>query len=127
MALWSGGGTFPQPQEQSLQISDIVWNNEQHSIMIGNTTVMLTATEYRLLYPLRAGVAITYRNLALAAYNYTVDEKVRIMMDKHIDRIRSKLRGTGIYIYCVLSYGYLLLPELTEDDTPGNVVQMKKR
>jgi DNA-binding response OmpR family regulator len=45
------------------------------------------------------------------AYQYKVDSRVRTMMDKHIDRIRSKLRGTGIYIYCVLGYGYLLLPD----------------
>jgi hypothetical protein len=47
------------------------------------------------------------------AYRYQVDDRVRSMMDKHIDRIRNKLRGTGFYVYCVLGYGYLLLPELS--------------
>ena len=77
---------------------------------------MLTVTEYRLLYPLRCGVPVSYADLALEAYNYIIDEKVRTMMDKHIDRIRSKLRGTGIYVYWVLSYGYLLLPEPAQED-----------
>ena len=74
--------------------------------------IVLTATEYRLLYPLRYGTPVTYENLALLTYNYSFDKKVGVMMDKHIDRIRKKLRGTGIYIYCVLGYGYVLLPEV---------------
>lgn len=120
MTLVYGDRASSGSQEPDVRVGNIVWDNERHSIIIGDTTVMLTATEYRLLYPLRRGVAVTYANLALEAYNYIVDEKVRIMMDKHIDRIRSKLRGTGMYVYCVLSYGYILLPELAqEDDTPG--------
>ena len=45
-----------------------------------------------------------------------MDEKARLTMDKHVERIRGKLRGTGIYLYCVLGYGYLLLPEVLPDD-----------
>ena len=100
-----------QSEEQQMLVSDIQWHCEQHAIRIGHTIITLTVTEYRLLYPLRAGVPVTYADLAWMAYNYSVDEKVRTMMDKHIDRIRGKLRGTGVYIYCVLGYGYLLLPE----------------
>jgi DNA-binding response OmpR family regulator len=116
MILLYGDIAFSGSQEPGVFVSDIVWDNERHSIVIGDMTVMLTATEYRLFYPLRHGVPVTYADLALDAYNYIVDEKVRTMMDKHIDRIRSKLRGTGIYVYCVLSYGYLLLPELAQED-----------
>lgn len=98
--------------EQKVDIEDIQWNDKQHTIIIGDITVTLTPTEYSLLYPLRNGMPIAYADLAMMAYHYTADEKVRTMMDKHIDRIRSKLRSTGIYVYCVLNYGYLLLPEL---------------
>ena len=114
--LLYGDLTFSGSQEPGVRVSDILWDDEQRAIIIGGTTVALTATEYRLLYPLRRGVPVTYASLAFEAYNYVVDEKVRIMMDKHIDRIRSKLRGTGIYVYCVLSYGYLLLSELIQED-----------
>ncbi len=103
-------------EEQVVRISDIQWNNEQHTIKVGRITIALTPTEYRLLSPLRQGIPVTYAELAMKAYNYTVDEKVRIMMDKHIDRIRGKLRGTGIYVYCVLNYGYLLLLETTQEE-----------
>jgi DNA-binding response OmpR family regulator len=89
---------------------DIQWNTETHSISIKGATIALTVTEYRLLYPLRYGTPVTYKNLTFLAYNYTFDKKAMTMLDKHIDRIRRKLRGTGFYIYCVLGYGYLLLP-----------------
>ena len=102
-----------------MHVSDIQWNTEQHSIKAGHTLIPLTRTEYRLLFPLRSGTPVTYADLAWGAYRYKVDNRVRIMMDKHIDRIRSKLRGTGIYVYCVLGYGYLLLPELAHDDCPS--------
>jgi DNA-binding response OmpR family regulator len=86
-------------------------------ITIGDINVCLTMTEFSLLFPLRYGTPTTYAELAEIAYSYAADEKVRVMMDKHIDRIRSKLRGTGIYIYCILNYGYLLLPEVNSHNS----------
>ncbi len=94
-----------------VQISDIQWDTPGHSLIVGGTKVILTRTEYRLFYPLRHGWPLTYADLAHLVYNCKADEKVRSMMDKHIDRIRNKLRGTGVYVYCVLGYGYLLLQE----------------
>ncbi|GCF06786.1 winged helix-turn-helix domain-containing protein [Dictyobacter arantiisoli] len=102
--------------EAPILIKNIQWCNERHKIIIKNTTIELTKTEYRLLFPLRYGVPVTYTDLAFSVYGCHVDDKVRTMMDKHIDRIRGKLRGTGIYVYCVLGYGYLLLPEVVQEE-----------
>lgn len=98
-------------ERRAVQVQDMKWDLERRAVTIGNITVILTSTEYRLLLSLRHGHPVTYTNLAMMAYNYAMDTKVRMMMDKHIDRIRSKIRGTGIYIYCVNNYGYVLLPE----------------
>src|SRR5579859_1805549 len=103
--------TSSRDERQQIQVKDIQWNTERHSIKIGCTVIKLTPTEYRLLLPLRSGTPVTFADLAWMAYQYKVDDKLRKVMDKHIDRIRSKLRVTGIYVYCVLGYGYLLLPE----------------
>lgn len=91
---------------------DIRWYGDKHVITIGRRTIKLTTTEYQLLLPLRHGTAVTYTDLAYSVYKCSADDKVRVMMDKHIDRIRGKIRGTGLYLYCVLNYGYLLLPEI---------------
>jgi len=109
--------TLSRDEEQQIQIRDIQWNTERHSLKVGRTVITLTPTEYRLLLPLRSGTPVTYVDLAWMAYQYKVDDKVRTIMDKHIDRIRGKLRGTGIYVYCVRDYGYLLLPEHFPDET----------
>lgn len=107
----------PRSQEQPMDVNDIQWNTEKHSITIKGMTIALTPTEYRLVYPLRYGTPVTYSNLTLMAYNCEFDKKVLVMLDKHIDRIRRKLRKTEFYIYCVLSYGYLLLPKTVADTT----------
>ena len=98
--------------ERKVCISNIQWEPERHTAIIASCSVKLTPTEYNLLFPLRHGTPVLYEDLAAMAYSCTMDDQVRLMMDKHIDRIRGKLRGTGVYIYCVLNYGYLLLPEV---------------
>ncbi len=102
--------------EMALDVKDIKWNIERHNVLIKNRIIALTITEFRLLYALRDGLPVTYADLALMVYNCSMDGKVRVMLDKHIDRIRGKLRGAGIYIYCVLGYGYLLFPENWSDE-----------
>lgn len=99
-----------------LSVQDIQWNHEQRLVTIGDTTVILTATEYSLLIPLKSGRPVSYEDLANQAYSHKVDEKVRMMMDKHIDRVRFKLRGSGIYVYCILNYGYILMIEYEGHD-----------
>jgi DNA-binding response OmpR family regulator len=105
-----------QLQNQHVSRSGIQWNAKRRTLGIGGRTIALTPTEYHLLSTLRYGVPVTYTNLVQAVYNCALDEKVRLMLDKHIDRIRGKLRGTGIYIYCVLTYGYLLFNEIVPEE-----------
>jgi DNA-binding response OmpR family regulator len=97
--------------ENTLSVKDLKWNVEKRTILIKNRVVTLTSTEFQLLYPLRHGTPVTYADLAFTVYRCAMDSKVRVMLDKHIDRMRSKLRGTGMYIYCVLGYGYMIFPE----------------
>jgi DNA-binding response OmpR family regulator len=97
--------------ESSLDMQKIQWCQQRRALLIDNRTISFTRTEYLLFAPLRSGKPITYTDLASSAYGCQLDTKVRVMMDKHIDRIRGKLRGSGVYIYCILGYGYVLLPE----------------
>ena len=94
--------------------NNIAWDDEQHAVKIAHITVLFTAMEYSIVSSLRHGHPVSYRALAHLIYTRDLDRKMRTMMDKHVERIRGKLRGTGIYIYCVLSYGYILLPELAD-------------
>src|ERR1700731_1602404 len=80
----------------------IQWQHDCRTILLDGRVIEFTRTEYQLLYPLRSGKAVTYVELARSVYGCPIDQKVRTMMDKHIDRIRGKLYGSGVYIYCVL-------------------------
>jgi DNA-binding response OmpR family regulator len=104
---------YPGIRLPVLNASAIRWNAQRRLIVVGQSVIGLTPLEYRLLYPLRHGEPITYASLARTAYHYAVDDNVRMMMDKHIDNIRRKIGEVGLYVYCVLNYGYILLPILT--------------
>jgi DNA-binding response OmpR family regulator len=96
---------------QKSPIEDIHWDTVHHTIVIKRVTIKLTAAEYRILFPLRHGTPMTYAHLAWVTCPGELDEKVRMRMDKRIENIRSKLRGSGISVYCIVCYGYMLLPE----------------
>jgi hypothetical protein len=96
---------------------NVIWDDEHHALKISHTTILFTSMEYCIVSSLRHGRPVSYATLARLIYNRELDRKVRTMMDKHVERIRGKLRGTGVYIYCVLSYGYFLLPEILSEAT----------
>ncbi|HEY4384625.1 MAG TPA: winged helix-turn-helix domain-containing protein [Ktedonobacteraceae bacterium] len=103
-------------------IKEIEWDTPQHSLSIQGVKIKLTKTEYRLLYPLRHGSPLTYEELARIVYNCATDRHTRMMIDKHIDRIRNKLRDTGIYIYCILGYGYLLFNDNSQTEEEEHTI-----
>jgi DNA-binding response OmpR family regulator len=97
-------------------VSDIRWSDQRRSITIGRRSISLTPLEYQLLFSLQHGTAVTYAQLAQGVYRCSMDKKVREMIDKHIDKIRGKLRGLGFFVYCIQVYGYILLPDESWDE-----------
>jgi DNA-binding response OmpR family regulator len=98
-------------------LSDITWDDKHRALKIARTTVLFTATEYGIVSSMKYGHPVSYTELAHLIYNRELDRKVRTMIDKHVERIRGKLHGTGVYVYCVLGYGYFLLPEVASETT----------
>jgi DNA-binding response OmpR family regulator len=96
----------------SSRFNNVILDDKHHALKIANTVVLFTAMEYCILSSLWHGHPVSYKALAHLIYNQELGRKDRTMIDKHVERIRDKLRGTGIYIYCVFSYGYILLPEI---------------
>ena len=92
----------------------IQWNDSKRLVTIDGKTIQLTPIEYRLLFLLRHRFPVSHDELASSVYRGDVGHKTRIAMDKHIDRIRGKLRDTNISVHCVLSYGYILIYEAKE-------------
>lgn len=93
-----------------VRINTLQWNTHQRTLMVRDKVISLTKIEYKLLFVLRHGIPVTYEDVAYTVYNCDIDKRVRVVLDKHVDRIRDKLQDTGLYLYCVLDYGYVLLP-----------------
>jgi DNA-binding response OmpR family regulator len=77
-------------------------------------TITWTKTEYHLFQCFQHGQPLTYHALSQWLYQTPLDPWIRTTLDKHIDRMRRKFRGTGVSIYNILEYGYILLQEMPE-------------
>lgn len=97
--------------KQMPSVSDIHWNDQRRCITVARRSISLTPLEYQMLFVLKHGKAVNYTQLAFHVYHCVMDKKVREMIDKHIDKIRGKLRGLGFFVYCIHGYGYILLPD----------------
>ena len=78
-------------------------------ILIDDTLIQFTPTEYRLLAPLLQGGPVADSDLAQEAYSCQEVSLVRENLDKHFDKIRYKLRAAGLNVHRVAKYGYILL------------------
>lgn len=92
----------------SIGIHTIQRNDETRTLIVDNSVVQFTPTEYRLLLPLVQGQPLSDTDLAQAAFSRSIDSLVRESLDKHIDKIRGKLEPLGLSIYRLRRYGYIL-------------------
>lgn len=85
--------------------------HEQRVLAIGGAPVRLTPLEYRLMTLLARwpGAPVSFVALTRAAFDRDADAETRQALEKHMDRLRSKLRPYGATLPCVMGYGYLLL------------------
>jgi DNA-binding response OmpR family regulator len=77
--------------------------------------VKFTPIEYQLLLLLLQGQVIADSQMVQEAFRSDLNSSIRINLDKHINKMRSKLRPSGLNIHRVAKYGYVLLadPQLT--------------
>ncbi len=79
-------------------------------VMIDNKIVLsFSPTEYKLLLPLLTGLSAKDDALVNDALGYNIATWSRKNLDKYIDKIRSKLRPTGLDVRRVTGHGYILI------------------
>ncbi|HEV2236612.1 MAG TPA: winged helix-turn-helix domain-containing protein [Ktedonobacterales bacterium] len=85
--------------------------DEHRLLLIDGNPVRFTPLEYRLIRLLldHAGIPVPFDDLTRAAFQQDADLSTRRALDKHIDRLRSKLRPVGLTLAHVSRYGYVLL------------------
>ena len=87
-------------------------NDETRILIVDSLMIKFTPIEYRLLRSLLSGQAVADSNLARAVLSCELDRSVQKNLDKHIDKIRSKLQLTGLRVHRISKYGYVLLAAL---------------
>ena len=92
---------------------EVQWNLHQRAIIIHNRSFFLTAMEFRLLYSMRDYIPVNYTELAMSGYRREADSRLCRMINKHMYRLRCKLQGSGLSVYSILNYGYVMLSELS--------------
>ena len=90
-----------------VEIKDIVINPEKHEVILGKDKILLTATEFKLLYILasRQGRIQSRERLLEDVWEYEADVYTRTV-DTHMRRLRKKLGSGAEFIETVRGVGY---------------------
>ncbi len=90
-----------------VEIKDIVINPEKHEVILGKDKILLTATEFKLLYILasRQGRVQSRERLLEDVWEYEADVYTRTV-DTHMRRLRKKLGRGAEFIETVRGVGY---------------------
>ena len=78
-------------------------------MVVDSLMIKFTPIEYRLLLSLLGGQAMADSDLVREAFSCELDRSVQKNLDKHIDKIRTKLQLAGLGLHRVSKYGYVLL------------------
>lgn len=77
-----------------------------------STSIGFSLIQYKLLKPLVESQLVPVSDAELVKGAYAIEKWWEILdnLEKHIDKIRSRLSPYDLYVYRVVSYGYVLLP-----------------
>ena len=98
--------SYPAVSSHSIQCSD-----ESRVLAVDARAMKFSPIEYRLLKLLleEQPVPILDRDLVQAGFSCRMNSSSRENLDKHIDKIRSKLRPSGLNIHRVTGYDMFYL------------------
>jgi DNA-binding response OmpR family regulator len=104
----------PQLRGHRIQYSDAL-----HLLIIDETVIPCTPTEYSLLQALlqHAGEGVPINRLLGRPAQQAVEWHTRRNLTQHISRLRARLWPFGLDILCLTGYGYLLLARSHEQAT----------
>ena len=96
------------PSDQSRSIARF---DELRTLLVDERAVRFTPLEYQLVQLLldHLGRLVTYDELTQAAFATPDSVVSRAALEKHLDRIRSKVRTIGLDLPGVTNYGCLLI------------------
>ena len=101
-----------QPEKNKIRIGNITVDNSSHEVLVGDSIIDLTATEYKLLMLFldRIGRVQSREVLLRDVWGYQSDIDTRTV-DTHVQRLRTKLLSSSNHIVTVRGFGYKFLTE----------------
>lgn len=84
-------------------------NDESRALIVDDLLIKFTPIQYQLLLLLLEGLPASDIHLVKTVFSNDLDSSARENLDKHIDKMLSKLRPSGLNIHRVGKYGYVLL------------------
>ncbi|MFL2909114.1 MAG: response regulator [Limisphaerales bacterium] len=101
-----------QPEKNKIRIGNITVDKSSHDVLVGDSIIDLTATEYKLLMLFldRIGRVQSREVLLRDVWGYQSDIDTRTV-DTHVQRLRTKLLSSSNHIVTVRGFGYKFLAE----------------
>ena len=101
-----------QPEKNKIRIGNITVDKSSHDVLVGDSIIDLTATEYKLLMLFldRIGRVKSREVLLRDVWGYQSDIDTRTV-DTHVQRLRTKLLSSSNHIVTVRGFGYKFLTE----------------
>lgn len=100
-----------QPSDMTIVRLDIKRNDAQRLLLINDIPIVFSPLEYRVMLALIAhvGTPVPFETLTRAASWPDQTPCSRVALERHVDRIRQKLRACVVEIRGVSGYGCVLI------------------
>ena len=116
----AGSTTLQRLEHPHLYGHRIQYSDPLHLLVIDETVIPCTPTEYHVLQTLlqRAGEGVSINHLLGRSAQDVVEWHSRRNLTQHISRLRARLWPFDLDILCLIGYGYLLLSR-SQEQAPG--------
>jgi two-component system phosphate regulon response regulator PhoB len=109
---------LPQESEKLIRIGNLLIDAEKHHVSVKKKPILLTHTEFKLLFELasKRGRVYTRENLLDRVWGYSYEGYARTV-DTHIRRLREKLGILGNYIETIRGVGYRFREDFESEES----------
>ena len=103
--------SLPGVKRAQLQGRQVLYDDEQHLVILDGAILACTPVEYTLLLRLlkRAGEPVSFQRLLGVSAQQPLARSMRHSLKQRMSQLRPRLWPFGLDILCLHEYGYLLL------------------
>jgi DNA-binding response OmpR family regulator len=113
--------SLPGVKRAQLRGRQVLYDDEQHLVILDGAILACTPVEYALLLRLlqRAGEPVSFQSLLDMPTQQPLAKSMRRSLKQRMSQLRPRLWPFGLDILCLHEYGYLLLARSNEQVNEG--------